>query len=74
MITLVATIIAIVGCLNWILVGLFGFNFIAWAFGASFFATLLYIVIGLAGAWLTYYLIKTRLIEKQKQNSLKKSA
>jgi len=53
----IATILAIIGALNWLLVGIFGFNFIGWAFGTGVLATISYIAIGIAGIWLIGYLI-----------------
>lgn len=43
----------IIGGLNWGLVGIFRFDFVAWAFGgsASFLSRLVYIVVALAACW-----------------------
>lgn len=59
-VTLIATIIAIIGCLNWFLIGLFTFNLVTLIFGAGIFARIIYVIVGLAGFWLTYVLIKNR--------------
>lgn len=59
-ITLIATIIAIVGCLNWFLVGVFTFNLVTLIFGAGIFARIIYAIVGLAGFWLVYVLIVKR--------------
>ena len=48
-----ALILLIIGGINWGLVGLFGFDIIAWAFGgsASVMSRILYIVVALAAIW-----------------------
>lgn len=56
-ITLIATIIAIIGCLNWFLVGVFTFNLVTFLVGAGIFARIIYALVGIAGFWLTYILI-----------------
>ncbi len=49
----IALFILLVGGINWGLVGLFGFDIIAWAFGgsASVMSRILYIVVALASIW-----------------------
>ena len=49
----IALFILLVGGINWGLVGLFGFDIIAWAFGgsASVMSRILYIVVSLAAIW-----------------------
>ena len=56
-ITLIATILAIVGCLNWMLVGLFGFNFVTWLFGAGVLSSIVFVLVGIAGIWLIFSLV-----------------
>lgn len=58
MITIIAMILTIIGALNWLLVGVFNFNLVTFIFGASVFTAIVYILVGLAGIWLIYYLIK----------------
>ena len=45
--------LAIIGALNWGLVGLFSFDLVAWAFGgsAAIISRIIYTVIALAGVW-----------------------
>jgi len=46
----IATILVIVGALNWGLVGLFGFNIVSAIFGiATWLTNLIYILVGLSG-------------------------
>lgn len=49
----IALIIAIIGCLNWGLVGLFSFDLVAWIAGgpASILARIIYVVVALAGIY-----------------------
>ena len=48
----VALLLMIIGALNWLLVGLFQFNLVAWIFGAgSVLARIIYGIVGLAALW-----------------------
>lgn len=53
----VALTIAIIGAINWGLVGIFDFNLVAFLFGSmSWLARLVYILVGLCGLYLvTFY-------------------
>lgn len=45
--------IAIIGCVNWGLIGLFEFDLVAWLFGTmSLFSRLVYVIVGLCGLYL----------------------
>lgn len=48
-----ALILAILGCLNWGLVGIFRLDLVAWLFGGpgTVLSRIVYTVIGLAGLW-----------------------
>jgi len=49
----VALILVIVGGLNWGLVGIFGFDLVAWIFGGVYFiARIVYILVALAAVYL----------------------
>lgn len=49
----IALILVIVGGLNWGLVGLFGFDLVAWIFSAVFFiARIVYILVALAAIYM----------------------
>ena len=56
----IATIISIIGCLNWGLVGIFQFDLVAWLFGGtgSLFSRLVYTIVGLAGLWSISFLFR----------------
>lgn len=61
MITLIALIITIIGAINWLVVGIFGFNVVSWiTFGSAFAARFIYVLVGIAGAWLIYFIAKKR--------------
>ena len=53
MIDKICLILAIIGCLNWGLVGLFSFDLVAWIFGGTgvLLSRIIYTVIALAGIW-----------------------
>ncbi len=57
----IALILAIIGCLNWGLVGLFSFDLVAWIAGgtASILARIIYVIIALAGIWCISLLFHT---------------
>ncbi len=56
----IALILAIVGCLNWGLVGLFQFDLVGWLFGGmdSVVARIIFVVVALAGIWCINLLFK----------------
>ncbi len=49
----ICLILAIIGCLNWGLVGLFSFDLVAWIFGGTgvLLSRIVYTIIALAGVW-----------------------
>ena len=55
-------ILAIIGCANWGLVGLFQFDLVAWLFGgqASLLSRIIYTLVGLAGLWTISFLFRGR--------------
>jgi len=57
MITILALIIAILGCANWFLVGVFNFNLVAYLLPV-WASTIVYVAVGIAGLWLIIHLIK----------------
>lgn len=60
MVTIISLILAIVGGLNWLLVGLFNFNLVSWIFAGNlyFIARIVYALVGLASIWVAFYLVK----------------
>ncbi len=59
-VTLIALIISIIGTTNWFLVGVFTFNLVTWICGVGIFARIIYALVGIAGFWLIYMLIRNR--------------
>lgn len=59
---IIALILAIVGCLNWGLVGLFRFDLVAWLFGGTgaLLSRLVFTVVGLAGLWCISFLFRKK--------------
>ena len=49
----IALILAIIGTLNWGLVGIFKFDLVAWIFGGqdAILARIIYAIVALAGLW-----------------------
>ena len=49
----IALILAIIGSVNWGLVGIFRFDLVAWIFGgqAAVISRIIYTLVGLAGIW-----------------------
>jgi uncharacterized protein len=50
-----ARILTVIGAVNWGLVGLFRFNLVEAIFGQTFFARLIYTLVGVAGFGLLYF-------------------
>ena len=62
MLNLISFILVMIGSLNWLLVGLFQFDLVAWIFGsdANVFARIIYGLVGLAALILLYSAIVNR--------------
>lgn len=60
MIDKIALVIAIIGGINWGLIGLFQFDLVAWIFGgaASIGARFVYVLVGLAALWCIHILFQ----------------
>ena len=57
----IATIISIVGCLNWGLVGIFQFDLVAWLFGGqtATVSRVIYTLVGLSALWCVSLLFRS---------------
>lgn len=54
----IASILVIMGGLNWGLMGVFKFNFVDWVFGTmSVVSRIVYIVVAVAALWMIFRLI-----------------
>lgn len=62
MISFVSFILVLVGCLNWLSIGILQFDFVAGIFGsqANLFSRVVYVIIGAAAIWLAYAVIKQK--------------
>ncbi|MBQ8893767.1 MAG: DUF378 domain-containing protein [Clostridia bacterium] len=56
----IALVLAIIGCLNWGLVGLFKFDLVGWIFGGTdaIISRIIFVIVALAGIWLINLLFK----------------
>lgn len=56
----IALILAIIGCLNWGLVGIFRFDLVAWLFGGqgAVLSRIVYTLVCLAGLWCITFLFR----------------
>ncbi len=75
MITFLAFLLTIAGCINWLMIGLLQYDFIAGFFGfqASIFSRLIYILFGIASLYLIIRIIANRgsfkIYEKKKKQA-----
>ncbi len=54
----IAFVLTIIGALNWGLVGLFNFNLVQFLFGGiALLPAVIYVLVGLAGLYLIYFLV-----------------
>ena len=58
---IIAYVIAIIGALNWLLVGILSFDLVAFAFGAgSMLTRIVYSLVGVAGVYMIFHLFVYR--------------
>ncbi|MDD4832200.1 MAG: DUF378 domain-containing protein [Clostridia bacterium] len=56
-VSIIALILIIIGALNWLLVGIFDFNFVGWITGSMIWLErLIYVLVGIAGIFMTAWL------------------
>ena len=62
MITLISTILVLVGTLNWFTIGALQYDFVAGLFGsqANIFSRIVYVLVGIAGIFITYSVIRNK--------------
>ena len=59
--SIIALVFTIIGALNWLLVGIIGFNFVNWVtFGMVWLERLLYVLVGLNGIYMLVWLCVSR--------------
>ena len=58
----VSLILVIIGALNWLLAGLFQFDFVSWVFGGqtAVLSRIVYSLVGIAGLWSISLLFRDR--------------
>ncbi len=60
-ISVIALILTIIGALNWLLLGIFDFNFVGWITGSwVWLERAIYILVGLSGLYMIAWLIARR--------------
>ena len=57
---IIALCVLILGSINWMLVGVFSWNLLAWIFGTGIFVRVLYAIVGIAGLWMIIQLCVRR--------------
>ncbi|MGN0467645.1 MAG: DUF378 domain-containing protein [Acutalibacteraceae bacterium] len=62
----ISLVLTIIGALNWGLIGLFQFDFVAWIFGGqgAIISRIIYTIIALAGIWCISLLFQDNSISK----------
>lgn len=57
-----ALVIVIIGALNWLCIGIFGFDFVASLFGgqSALISRIVYTIVGIAGIWSITLLFKDK--------------
>lgn len=57
----IALVLTVIGALNWLLVGIFGFNLVTWiTMGTTWLESAIYIVVGIAGLFMLVWLFSAR--------------
>ena len=58
----VSLLLVIIGAVNWLLVGVFQFDLVAWLFGGqgAILSRIIYSLVGIAGLWCISLLFKER--------------
>lgn len=71
----IALVLTIIGAINWLLVGVFQFDIVAWLFGGqgAILSRILYTIIGAAGVWCITLLFKNGECQYQKLKKAKEN-
>ncbi len=63
--TIISFILVIIGALNWLLVGIFSFDLVAFIFGSMSVVTrIIYGLVGIASLWVMFYLLMYRPVDR----------
>lgn len=62
-----ALVITIIGAINWLLIGLFGFDLVGACFGGqmSVISRIIFVIVGIAGLWCINLLFKEKVPKNQ---------
>ena len=62
MLLFISFLVMMIGCANWLCIGLLQFDFVAGLFGSqsNIFSRIVYVIVGIASIITTYYLIKNK--------------
>lgn len=62
----VSLILVIIGALNWLVIGLFGFDFVGAMFGGqmAMVSRIIFVIVGLAGLWCIKFFFDRRMTAK----------
>ena len=65
MLDTISLLLVIIGAINWLLVGVFQFDLVAWLFGGqgAVISRILYAIIGAAGLWCISLLFRDRKLD-----------
>lgn len=63
-------VLVIIGAINWLLIGLFGYDLVGAIFGGqmALFSRIIFVIVGLAGLWCINLLFKNRLSTNNSNN------
>lgn len=63
----ISLILVIIGAINWLLIGLFGFDLVAYVFGGQMMVVsrIIYTLVGVAGLWCISLLFREREVEHE---------
>ena len=63
--TIIAFVLVIIGALNWLLVGIFAFDLVAFIFGSmSVVSRIVYALVGAASVWVMFFLFMYRPLQR----------
>ncbi len=63
--TIISFVLVIIGALNWLLVGIFSFDLVAFIFGSmSVVSRIIYGLVGVASLWVIFFLFMYRPLQR----------
>lgn len=66
----ISLILIIIGAINWLLIGLFGFDLVAFICGgqSAIISRIIYTIVGIAGLWSISLLFRERIPEREESH------